>query len=526
MQLSSVSLTGGWHCELIGSFHPSFWLPPPFSLAATISRSWIPPPQSAVARVDAIGHEMPPPGRTVYPRQIVPVPRNAFSCETSRYSSHRDDYTLRRIQLPSEGRPRSESDDVALMRYVSWEKESGRVLFEATCVVPPGTDVAAFVRDEIRNHSWDRSEKAEDGSLASMAGGWGDDQIDCWYSPWDGTVDCYGVTCFPELSFGAGADPDAVSDMLLSSYQSWDCTNGCVIWAGAGGSWYYCPSGGEGDVCMDDCGGGSDPPPTGSITIECSTNQVQRGSSISCTATGSALDSIRWVFTPDGPDLGDVNFTTLPGSPWQGVMVASGTVDATGYSGTNELGSGGTSQFVHVTVRNWSDSTAHNTAYVGQGELPPVPEDYEDLGHAAPLLLWKQPGWAQPVSGGPNDGYAWVTMSPFIADVEISLNHAAFAAGSVFMNNQTGGAYCTAAQLSNLETIVRNHEDQHAIIYQQTVSAQVASIIEDLVGTSVPDVQTQVLAYHASIHGTAEQASWDLHQSSPLQLPCNANFTY
>jgi hypothetical protein len=331
-----------------------------------------------------------PPGRMVYPRTITAEARNAYTCETSEYSRSRDEYALRRIEIPSERRTQTEEGPIRLLRYLSWDRESGQVLFEATCAVPAGVEASEFVDDELRAEA--QAVMATDGSaLAAMAGGWGDAQIECWYDDFTGQVECYGVTCHPMLSLGSGADPDSVSDMLLSSYMTWDCDNGCTIWASGSGAWYNCPSAGGGDVCMEDCGGGGDPPPSGPVTVTCSPAQVQRGESVPCNATG-ATDSIQWAFIPDGPDLDSVAWLAPAGSPWGGPMVASGTVSATGYSSGSAVGGGG-AQFITVTPRDWSNSApAPQIRYEGQGDLPVLPEDYEDLGYTLPALEVAAPG--------------------------------------------------------------------------------------------------------------------------------------
>jgi hypothetical protein len=115
-------------------------------------------------------------------------------------------------------------------------------------------------------------------------------------------------------------------------------------------------------------------------------------------------------------------------------------------------------------------------------------------------------------------------------NAEISINQTAIAPGSAFMNGQTGGQYCTPAQLNNLGALVLTHEQQHVDAYYNTAKTMINADVEPLVksgASGAQDLLQAVTDKQDAIHiaAGAASAALDSIPSSQVPVPCTVNWS-
>ncbi len=426
------------------------------------------------------------------------------------------------------------ADDAApaygLYRHRRWSKASHDKIVDAVCVVPltpTGQRNAAQFFAAWHPPTDDQLRRAA--AVAGVRFSWESGYVSCDYCPADDHIECEGgVYCtnaeqlrapVERPQFAIAARPGESG--LGPKFSTYNCDNDCNIYDFSG---YTC-AGGGGDT---DFGGGGDGGGSG-LTLDCSQTEVQRLTSVTCTASATqGGDSASYAFTFEPSDgslnpvvrgSGDVS------SSWGGTMVTSGSIMATAIVGHDTLTA---SKTITVTARSWSNENPvfPTPNYLGTGDLRAHPEAFNDLGNTDMDNIAAD-GITQSVSSGPNAGM-YYTTAMFTQLYDIQVNETALSTISDLASIQSGGSpACSASDLNpTYRNFVKAHEgttyqsgshtDRHKTYL---LGEHVGPIIEAIV-TQYPPSAAQIRYYVQSALDAAKGYSEELDDPPPTG-PCN-----
>lgn len=227
------------------------------------------------------------------------------------------------------------------------------------------------------------------------------------------------------------------------------------------------------------------------INVDCQPNPVERGQTVTCTASPPAPTSTitvsEWRFESanlSGPIVEASSATT-----WSGVAATSGTVRVQGtLDGAQVDGEGP----LDVAARNWTqDTVAYRLTEVTPSGLNPRPTRVGELGNHQPLAqAYLPPDGFPQISSGPNQGVFYFTKVPAQAVSEIRINRVALALNSDFYFRQPKNApagKCTRSDVVPFLPLVEGHEgltlapNSHAGVWRRELNLQVPQPTENVV---------------------------------------------
>jgi hypothetical protein len=190
-------------------------------------------------------------------------------------------------------------------------------------------------------------------------------------------------------------------------------------------------------------------PAPGPGSVTCTPTTLVRGDSITCHASGFSTSPI-WRFVEDGANIAAVE-SDVSDSVWGGRMVVSGTIWAGGRIGSHvdttpvhievtPRTNWNSTQTVPISVREVSPGDLVDTAANKRWDLREKPTAKD--GQLGVTLHWidYRDGWldsaVKVVSGGPNDGYVYLSSIPFVVKDDVAINRVAMAVGSAWYNLQ------------------------------------------------------------------------------------------
>jgi hypothetical protein len=275
-------------------------------------------------------------------------------------------------------------------------------------------------------------------------------------------------------------------------------------------------------------------PENPSLEVECSPEVVERGQPASCSAllSSGTMENLSWSFSGGTHTLSDLGSD----NPLVGVMAVSGTVTATATVDGEPL-TGDAS--ITVTPRDWPLGSYNVVIQnlgpgTGPDALPPIPIGFHQFGDFSGKVQAAGDASAvvHAIHDGPNAGLFFLTDVPPLAVYgEIRINYPAFETGSDFMNWQTGGQYCTAAEVQALLPLVEAHEglnkgpNSHARWFEDQFNQVVGETYESVVAT-IGNFGA-VSAARTAVRNDAQQHAESLHNAPGGLVPppnCTVNF--
>ncbi|MBY0491046.1 MAG: hypothetical protein K2R93_14480 [Gemmatimonadaceae bacterium] len=240
------------------------------------------------------------------------IPANQNVCETQRF-----DPTARKWTAEREAVEASVSKQIEFAPYSAFalSRSTRRSVAVTNCILRTAASSRAFIRN------WRGAQARSNGRRSTFSG----DEIWCTadYGNAD-RIECNGVTCFWGGYATSRSALRSQGASLIGS--SWECGNGCQVFAVEGGLGFSCqdnqdfPTNSGGTALPND--------------FECTPAQVPWGGNITCklTISGHAVgdDTVYWKFeaadTISGMQSNVVVEDTTNALTWSGPMVKSGRV--------------------------------------------------------------------------------------------------------------------------------------------------------------------------------------------------------
>lgn len=279
------------------------------------------------------------------------------------------------------------------------------------------------------------------------------------------------------------------------------------------------------------------------LEVSCTPNPVVRGENITCTATaesgGESVEVSGWRFEADG--FSNTRSTGATELSWSGIIVRGGRLIVDGSV------DGGTPQTaeteISVASRDWSGlGVAPNVREeAAPHHLPTHPDSVHDLGdihQSAYLELIPNTNWA-PVLSGPNSGLAYLTDLPVTYEGLIHVNRTALSVGSDFWTAQptaddpsTSVIECTRNDVAAFIPVIERHEgigldpSSHAYLYLTKFNSLIGPQLEDVTGTTLSEIETEVETRASAVHNAAAQEGALADQPPHLPQWCTFNYNY